>query len=175
MKSYLFAVVLGIALLLPSPVAAAPSVSSEIVPAIQPVGILPAPYPLATTATVTGTTHLTGTIRIATLLATYFDRDVQEILDLHARDLGFGCIAKALFIAVEANVPLSQVLEMHLSGIGWGEIRQNLGLPAQMPHASLGQVIGKGHGPKGSDWVPPGLAKKGLTQEKPFKQRLTGR
>lgn len=173
MKSYLLLVALAIALLLPSPVAAAPSFGTR--PAVQPVAMAPVPHPLATTTAVTGTTHLTGTLRIATLLATYFDRDVQEILDLHARDLGFGCIAKALFIAVEANVPLSQVLDMYLSGLGWGEIRQNLGLPAQMPHASLGQVIGKGHGPKGSDWVPPGLAKKGLTREKPFKQSVVGR
>ncbi len=174
MKLYLpIAVVLVIALLLPSPVGAAPSFDSP--PAAPLAAMAPAPHPLAATSAVTGTTHLTGTLRIATLLATYFDRDVQEILDLHARDLGFGCIAKALFIAVEANVPLSQVLDMHLAGIGWGEIRQSLGLPAQMPHASLGQVIGKGHGRKGSDWVPPGLAKKGLTREKPFKLRAGGR
>jgi hypothetical protein len=158
--------------LLPLPTAAF-ALDGHAAALVAPVPpMAPVPQPLWATTVVTGTTPMTGTLRIATLLATYFDREVQEILDLHAQDLGFGCIAKALFIATEANVPLSQVLEMHLQGIGWGEIRQNLGLPAQMPHASLGQIIGKGHGRKGSEWMPPGLAKKGMTWQKSLKQRM---
>ncbi len=126
------------------------------------------PAALASTGLVTGTEYPTGTVRIATLLAKYFDRTVEEILDLHAQDLGFGQIAKALFTAVEADTSLETILEMRLQGIGWGEIRQELGLHPGMPHASLGQVISqgkKGNAPgqlkKVGGWTPPGPAKHG--------------
>ncbi len=143
-------------LLVPLPAQAAPPSSYVPVPAAL---FTPADSILAA-QTITETGELTGSVRIATLLATYFDRDVQEILDLHAQEWGFGGIAKALFTAVEANVPLEQILQMRAQDIGWGEIRQSLGLPPGMPHKSLGQVIGRGHN-KTQDWVPPGQAKKG--------------
>jgi len=142
----------------------AQATSAEAVTPAQAVS--PAPVfagqeqPLSASTAITGTPPMTGTIRIATVLAQYFDRNVQEILGLHNQDLGFGCITKALFIAAEAGVSLDQILAMRQQDLGWGEIRQSLGLPAGMPHTSLGQLISKSHGQKGPDWVPPGQAKK---------------
>lgn len=134
----------------------------------QPAGpsLWPAGAPLdgqetaiAVTQEITGTGELTGSVRIATALANYFDYDVQEILDLHAADLGFGNIAKALFTSLAANISLADVLALRAQDIGWGEIRQSLGLPAGTAHQSLGQVVGRGNA-KAPDWVPPGQAKK---------------
>lgn len=114
---------------------------------------------IAATQEITGTDELTGSLRIATALAVYFNRSAQEILALHAAEWGFGNIAKALFTALEANVSLEQVLQLREQGVGWGEIRQGLELAAGMPHQSLGQIMGRGNG-KDPTWLPPGLAKK---------------
>lgn len=142
-------------------------------PWLPPSGKTPPPATtLVVTQDITGTEVLTGSVRIATALAKHFNRTVQEILALRAADLGFGNITKALFTALAAGVPLEQVLQLRAQGIGWGEIRQSLGLPAGMPHQSLGQIMGRGHGkdPSGlppgqakkqeGGWVPPGLTKK---------------
>jgi len=137
-----------------------PQAAAEPAPAYLPAPELGStPATLAATQELTETGKLTGTVRIATLLAKYFDRDVEEILYLHTQEWGFGGIAKALFTAVEAGVPLETILQMREQDIGWGEIRQSLNLPPGMPHASLGQIMGRGHN-KGTDWVPPGQAKK---------------
>lgn len=152
--------------LLPVP---APAQAATRPPQLLLLEIPAAPRPgeqaLPATQIVTGTDEMTGSVRIATLLAAYFNRDVQEILNLHAADWGFGNLAKALFTAAEANVPLEQILQMRAQDIGWGEIRQELGLPAGMPHKSLGQIVGRSH--QGEDWTPPGLAKKGLEGKNP--------
>ncbi len=139
--------------------AASPSAAASTGPSILTAEAA-ASGELSAALVVTGTPPMTGTLRIATLLAQYFDRDVEEILALHADEFGFGSIAKALFTAVEADVPLEQILDMRLQEMGWGEIRQELGLHPGMPHASLGTVISQGHGHKGPDWMPPGQAKK---------------
>lgn len=170
MKRWILLLTLGLAstLILPAPASRAESAFPTFTPVI---GLAASPQQAGLAQTVTQTEQLTGSLRIATLVAGYFNRQVEEILALRARDIGFGCIAKALFIAVEANVPLEQVLQMHLQGIGWGEIRQGLNLPAGMPHASLGQIVSQGRGHnKGAEWTPPGQAKrlgKGKNQGKP--------
>jgi hypothetical protein len=133
----------------------------------QPIDSTPSPAPIMSgqataigvTQEITGTNELTGTLRIATALALYFDRSAEEILALHAAEWGFGNIAKAFFTALEANVSFEQILQLREQGIGWGEIRQSLELAAGMPHQSLGQIIGQGHG-RNPDWVPPGQLKK---------------
>jgi len=102
---------------------------------------------LTATEIVTGTPPITGSVRIAYLIAAYFGLTADEIVALRSQDMGWGSITKALFTAGQAGVPLEQILEMRRQGIGWGEIRQSLGLPAGMPHSSLGTIISKGHGP----------------------------
>ncbi|MGB9723311.1 MAG: hypothetical protein ACP5OO_03680 [Chloroflexia bacterium] len=159
MRQWMLFLALGmvVVLIFPSPVAPAEAASPSHPPA---VAFPTRPQSDASTQAITQTRPLTGTLRIATLVAGYFNRQVEEILALHAQDIGFGCIAKALFTAMEANVPLEQVLQMRLQGLGWGEIRQSLNLPAGMPHTSLGQIISQGRGRKGAEWTPPGQAKK---------------
>lgn len=152
---------------------AAPIAPTEIPPTSAVISISPsagAPAP-GTTLAVTETAPMTGTVRIATLIASYFDRQVEEILDLHGEELGFGGIAKALFTAVEADTSLEEILEMRLQGLGWGEIRKTLGLHPGMPHASLGQIISQGQGRKGPDWVPPGQRKQMGTWTPPGQNR----
>lgn len=114
---------------------------------------------VAVTQAITGTNELTGSLRIATALALYFDRSAEDILALHAAEWGFGNIAKALFTALLANVSLEQILQLREQGIGWGEIRLSLDLAAGMPHQSLGEIVGRRNGDD-PNWVPPGLAKK---------------
>lgn len=146
----------GAALPLPA-VLAAPA---EISPAMSIPVSAPAPGPLHATLAVTGSRPMTGTIRIASLIASYFERQPEEILDLHAEGLGIGNITKALFTAAEAGLSLDEILEMRLQEIGWGEIRQALGLHPGMPRGSLGQIISQGQGGKAPDWMPPGQSKK---------------
>ncbi len=160
MKRWILFLTLGLAAMLVLPPPA--SQAEAVFPAPPRAGGLTAsPQSVASAQVITQTEQLTGSLRIATLVAGYFNRRVEEILALRAQDIGFGCIVKALFTAVEANVPLEQVLQMHLQGLGWGEIRKSLNLPAGMPHASLGQIISRGRGHnKGTEWMPPGQAKK---------------
>ncbi len=170
MRRWILFLTLGLAatFVLPTPVSQAEAAFPTSFPI---VGHTASPQQGAFPQTITQTERLTGSLRIATLVATYFNRQVEEILALRARDIGFGCIAKALFTAAEADVPLEQVLQMHLQGLGWGEIRKSLNLPAGMPHASLGQIISQGRGhTKRTEWMPPGQAKKlekGKSRNKP--------
>lgn len=141
--------------------------------AVSPAGAVDGPASLATwttvpvldhtlhaTSAVTSTTKITGTVRIATLVANYFEQRVQDILALHAQDIGFGNLVKALFLVVEADVTLEQILEMRRQDIGWGEIREDLGLHPGMSHASLGQIVSQDRAKKGLDWIPLGWQKK---------------
>ncbi len=167
MRRWMLFLILGMAavFVLPAPASQAEAVFLAPSPI---VGFTASPQPETLAQPVTQTGQLTGSLRIATLVAGYFNRHVEEILALRAQDIGFGCIAKALFTAAEANVPLEQVLQMHLQGLGWGEIRKSLNLPAGMPHASLGQIVSQGRGRKGTEWMPPGQAKRlGKTRSKP--------
>ncbi len=158
-------------------VASAPAGTAPMVPVIPaaPASDLAAAQEVTGTLPVTGTQPMTGTVRIATLVATYFDRSVEEILALHAQDMGFGSIAKALFTAAEANTTLEAILAMRLQGLGWGEIRMNLGLPAGMPHKSLGQIVSQGSGNKGPEWAPPGQARKGTDFIPPGQAKKVGK
>jgi hypothetical protein len=141
--------------------------------AVSPAGAVDGPASLAmwttmpvldhtlyATSAVTNTTQMTGTVRIATLVADYFEQKVQDILALRAQDIGFGNLVKAFFLVMEADVTLEQILEMRRQDIGWGEIRKDLGLHPGMPHASLGQIVSQGRAKKGLDWIPLGWQKK---------------
>lgn len=111
---------------------------------------------LQTTRVVTGTPGLTGTIRLATLIANAFGIPVDDVLALRLQEIGFGNIVKALFISAQTGVPLEEILAMRAQEIGWGEIRRELGLHPSNASSSLGQIVGRGHNRHGADWVPPG-------------------
>lgn len=163
------AFVLALALLamavLPSE-AAQPGETAQVAWAYATIAVPPAEG-LTASEIVTGTPPITGSVRIARLVAAYFGLTADEIIALRAQNIGWGNIAKALFTAGQAGVPLEQILEMRRQGIGWGEIRQSLGLPAGMPHTSLGTIISKGRGPDKGEWTPPGQAKKAGQGKKP--------
>lgn len=156
---FFLAIIATLGLLLPAQAASSDTAARPA--SLSARALVPASEsPISSSTVITGTPAMTGTIRIATLLASYFNRQVQEILALHGREIGFGCVVKALYIAAEAGVPLEQVLDMRQQDVGWGEIRQALGLPAKTPQVTLGQIISQGRGHKGPDWLPPGQAKK---------------
>lgn len=68
---------------------------------------------------------------MAEKLALYFDLPYEEAMALFESGIGFGLMMKAYRLAdanPEAGVSGAELLEMHLSGLGWGEIRQQTGI-----------------------------------------------
>lgn len=163
------AFVLALALLAMAVLPSEAAQSGETPPVAFTYATIAAPPAEELTATeiVTGTPPITGSLRIAHLIAAYFGLTADEIIALRTQDIGWGYITKALFTASQTGVPLEQILEMRRQGMGWGEIRQSLGLPAGMPHTSLGTIISKGRGPDKGEWTPPGQAKKAGKGKKP--------
>ncbi len=56
----------------------------------------------------------------------------QEILDMHAQDIGYGQMMKAVIIADAAEAEWTELLETHQEGdIGWGQISRAYMIAAQ--------------------------------------------
>jgi hypothetical protein len=60
---------------------------------------------------------------------------VDEIVGWFCQGFGFGEIDLAYSLARNANVPVSTVFDLRKSGLGWGEIKKQLGgLPGNGNH-----------------------------------------
>lgn len=123
--------------------------------------------PITDTDTISPT--VTTTHPVASALADYFDVDYSEIANLHEEGLGFGVIAHAYFIAATSNftpaITPSDVISKFQSGLGWGEILKEYGLPPGL--AGKGRNLGSIMSTRKwtsydaqATWMPPGQQKK---------------
>jgi len=113
-----------------------PLVSPTVTPTPTPTltGTLPTPTPTLT-PTVTPTPESTEIgARCANLpnpkaikLANFYGVPVDEIVGWFCQGFGFGEIDLAYSLARNANVPVSTVFDLRISGLGWGEIKKQLG------------------------------------------------
>jgi hypothetical protein len=87
----------------------------------------------------------------------------QEILDLHEAGVGYGQITHAHYLAsADLGISFDEAIAMMQDGMGWGEIRSELGLEEGPPpwagqggkHGN-GQGNGQGNGNKGTNGPPP--------------------
>lgn len=111
-------------------------------PTPTPTGTLPTPTP-TNTPTVTPTpesTEIGGRCENqpnpkAIKLANLYGVPVEEIVGWFCQGFGFGEIDLAYSLARSANVPVSTVFDLRKSGLGWGEIKKQLGgLPRNGNH-----------------------------------------
>jgi hypothetical protein len=86
----------------------------------------------------------------ATVLAANYDVTYAEIMERFCQGYGFGEIELAYLLAEEAGMSVEEVYALRDAGMGWGNIRKELG-------AAPGLGNDK---PKGNDNVPPGQEKK---------------
>jgi hypothetical protein len=92
---------------------------------------------------------------IADRLSTYYGLDYDELMRMHEEGIGFGLVMKAYLVAStnpEAGLSGEELLEMRLSGLGWGEIWHETGAhPGQgrPPWAGQGHDGAAGHPGKG--------------------------
>jgi len=80
---------------------------------------------------------------VGSALATHFGVPYEEIMGWHQQGLGFGGIVKAHSIVEELGgvLTVEDVLNLKLSGIGWGRMSKDLGLSPSSKNRNLGQVM----------------------------------
>jgi len=88
---------------------------------------------------ITATTGITNPV--ATLLAAYFDRTLEDILAWHDEGLGYGEIAIALFLAQSSGQDVNYIISLHQEGLGWGEIAKTLDLAPGNRDRNLGAIV----------------------------------
>lgn len=85
----------------------------------------------------------------------------QEILDLHEAGVGYGQITQAHYLAsADLGISFDEAIAMMQNGMGWGEIRSELGLEEGPPPWAgqgngQGNSNGQGNENKGTNGPPP--------------------
>jgi len=120
-------------------VLAASPVTSNSHPVGEEAGSIP---------TISPTVSITNPV--ATAIANFFSSvvftptytvTVQSVLDLHASGLGYGEIAKALFLCQSGASTMEEILGFRQAGLGWGEIAKELGLTPGNRGRNLGAIM----------------------------------
>ena len=103
------------------------------------------------TSTITSTLNLTGTDKIAEAITQYFSGTltttvtVSDVVELHNSGWGFGEIFKLYLLAQESGKTVDQIKALRDSGMGWGEIAKSLDLSPGNKGKNLGAAV-SGHG-----------------------------
>jgi hypothetical protein len=92
-------------------------------------GTLPTPTPTVTPLPTRETARCDNqrTIPEAVKLAKTWGVTPEEIMSWFCQGFGFGEIDLAYSLAHQANVPVATVFDLRKSGLGWGQIKQQLG------------------------------------------------
>lgn len=101
---------------------------------------------------------------VAEALAASFEVDYATIMGWHCDGFGFGEIARALLIAdIDGAVTAQELLDMFISGLGWGEIKKQYDIhpselaPGQVISARARERFGEGEGEEAEvEGEPPG-------------------
>ena len=130
---------------------------------ITPTAVTPTPAGTVTTVCTGADPHPQGVA-----LAQKYGVTYEEIMGWFCMRFGFGEIDLAYSIGLEAGITVEEVFAMRQSGMGWGQIQQELGLlpggpPSTPPGNGNGQTgggppatpPGNGDGPPGG-WPPGG-------------------
>lgn len=96
-----------------------------------------------TTSTLTPTVPMTGPLKVATAITSYFSSTalLEEVLSMHASGMGFGEIFRLFQLAALSGKGTDDILAMRESGMGWGEIAQKLGVPPGNKGNNLGAAV----------------------------------
>ncbi len=96
-----------------------------------------------TTSTVSSTVPVAGPNKIAGAITSYFSSTavIEEVLSMHASGMGFGEIFRLYQLALLSGETTDDIHAMRESGMGWGEIAHNLGVPPGNKGANLGAAV----------------------------------
>jgi hypothetical protein len=98
--------------------------------------------PVATVVPTT-TPPISGTGKlnpVAIMISLAFDVPVEEVVALHESGYGFGNITK-IYAYTLSGRSVEEIVALRESGMGWGEIRKEYGLPPGQPRPNLGQIM----------------------------------
>ncbi len=82
-----------------------------------------------------------SSLKVATAIADKFGVAVSEVVTLHDSGWGFGEIEKLYAMAQESGQPVATIKSMRASGKGWGEIAQALDVSVSGPSINLGAIV----------------------------------
>ena len=96
---------------------------------------------LASTGAISGTQPVTGGNMIAGCIAALFQVPISDVVDLHSQGYGFGELAIAYALAEESGLTLEDILDLYQADMGWGEIAKYLGLLPSNRDRNLGRIV----------------------------------
>lgn len=82
----------------------------------------------------------------AVRLAQQYNVTYQEIMGWFCQGFGFGEIKQAYDLSIQSELPASQVFAMRSSGLGWGQIKQQLAPKSTQTSGSGNNGNGNGNG-----------------------------
>lgn len=107
---------------------------------ITPTATLTTTNPLTGTNPLTSTMPVSGSNKVADAIAKYFGVEVTEIVQMHTEGMGFGSIVIALNLANASGKPIDEILAMREAGEGWGKISKELEIHPGKWGTNLGQM-----------------------------------
>lgn len=138
-------------------------------PMEEPTATITPTTTITPTVTVTPTETITPTTsanRVAEEIAANYGITLTKIVELHNTGIGYGEIVIALELAKASGKSLEEILAMKDQETGWGEIAQALGIAPGKWGGNLGDVMSQAN-PKKSATPPAGdVAPKGNVKPK---------
>jgi hypothetical protein len=95
----------------------------------------------ATSSTITSTTSITRANPVAVAISSYYTLPVSQVVALHNSGYGYGEIVKLYQFALVSGKAVSEVQQMRDSGMGWGQISKMLNLPRGVGKVTLGSIM----------------------------------
>ncbi len=97
--------------------------------------------PSNVSGTVTSTNSLSASLKVANAIAKYFSVPVSDVVALHNSGWGYGEIFKLYQLAKDSGKTVDEIKAMRESGMGWGVIEHTLGLPPGNHGKNLGGAV----------------------------------
>lgn len=95
----------------------------------------------AMSSTITSTHSVSRANPVAIAISTHYTLPVTQVVSLHNSGYGYGEIVKLYEFALSSGKTVSEVQQMRDSGMGWGQISKALNLPRGAGKVSLGTIM----------------------------------
>lgn len=95
----------------------------------------------ATSSTITSTHSISRANPVAIAISMHYTLPVTQVVSLHNSGYGYGEIVKLYEFALVSGKTVTEVQQMRDSGMGWGQISNTLNLPRGAGKVTLGTIM----------------------------------
>ncbi len=95
----------------------------------------------ATSSTITSTQSISRVNPVAIAISAHYTLPVTQVVALHNSGYGYGEIVKLFQFALVSGKSVTEVQQMRESGMGWGQISKALNLPRGAGKVSIGTIM----------------------------------